>query len=214
MRALALLALLIGVLLSSCTTPSAPPAVDASAKRPANSRDAVELQACRHALHNTRLLTSESARLAATAGGALQRCARPEAQAEPVSPAPSPPAGNAVFTIHFAFAKSEVRLSRNTLRLLLSAVHTAPLIHVRGRTDGAVDSPGESRIARERALAVKALLVQAGVDPARIRATYQPTGDPVADNATAAGQGRNRRVEVEIYRSLPVDLVPADFTQG
>jgi outer membrane protein OmpA-like peptidoglycan-associated protein len=212
MRALALLPLLIGALLSSCTTHSAPPAVDASAKRPANSRDAVELQACRHAVHNTRLLASESARLADATGEALERCARPRVQAEPVSPAP--PAGNSVFTIHFAFAKSEVVLPRDTLRLLLSAAHTAPLIHVRGRTDGAVDSPGESRIARERAMAVKSLLVQAGVDPARIRATYQPIGDPVADNATAAGQARNRRVEVEIYRSLPVDLVPADFTQG
>jgi len=45
--------------------------------------------------------------------------------------------------------------------------------------------------------------VQAGVDPARIRTTYQPIGDHVADNVSADGRALNRRVEIEIYRELP-----------
>jgi hypothetical protein len=45
-------------------------------------------------------------------------------------------------------------------------------------------SPGE------RAAAVRDYLVAAGVDPARIRATYQPAGDHVADNASAGGRNR------------------------
>jgi outer membrane protein OmpA-like peptidoglycan-associated protein len=53
---------------------------------------------------------------------------------------------------------------------------------------------------------VRDYLVAAGVDPARIRATYQPAGDHVADNASAGGRGLNRRVEVELYRALPVAL--------
>jgi flagellar motor protein MotB len=44
------------------------------------------------------------------------------------------------------------------------------------------------------------------VDPSRIRATYQPAGDQVADNASARGRDLNRRVEIELYRALPVAL--------
>ena len=45
-----------------------------------------------------------------------------------------------------------------------------------------------------------------GVDPARIRATYQPVGDHVADNGSDSGRGLNRRVEIELYRALPVGM--------
>ena len=62
----------------------------------------------------------------------------------------------------------------------------------------------ESRIARERANAVRDYLVGVGVDPARIRATYQPAGDHAADNSSPSGKGMNRRVEIEVYRALPV----------
>ena len=87
---------------------------------------------------------------------------------------------------------------------LIDSARAAPLILLRGRTDGSNDSLAESRIARERANAVREYLVSAGVDPARIRATYQPTGDYAVDNASPTGRGMNRRVEVEIYRALPV----------
>jgi outer membrane protein OmpA-like peptidoglycan-associated protein len=56
-------------------------------------------------------------------------------------------------------------------------------------------------------------LVGAGVDPARIRATYQPAGDHVADNTPAGGRNLNRRVEIELYRALPVALKAAAVTQ-
>jgi outer membrane protein OmpA-like peptidoglycan-associated protein len=49
-------------------------------------------------------------------------------------------------------------------------------------------------------------LVGVGVDAQRIRATYQPTGDHVADNANATTKGMNRRVEIEVYRALPVAM--------
>ena len=49
-------------------------------------------------------------------------------------------------------------------------------------------------------------LVAAGVDPARIRATYQPVGDHVADNGSDSGRSLNRRVEIELYRALPIGM--------
>ena len=89
----------------------------------------------------------------------------------------------------------------------------SPLVMLRGRTDGTSDAPAESRIARDRAAAVRDYLVAAGVDPARIRATYQPAGDHVADNVSAGGRGLNRRVEIEMYRALPVALTTAAVAQ-
>jgi outer membrane protein OmpA-like peptidoglycan-associated protein len=62
-------------------------------------------------------------------------------------------------------------------------------------------------------VAVRDYLVAAGVDPARIRATYQPAGDHVADNVSAGGRGLNRRVEIELYRALPVALTTAAVAQ-
>ena len=47
------------------------------------------------------------------------------------------------------------------------------------------------------------LLVQAGIEPARIRTTWQPAGDYAADNELPGGRALNRRVEVEIYRAAP-----------
>ena len=89
---------------------------------------------------------------------------------------------------------------------LIEDARSAPLVLLRGRTDGATDAPAESRIARERANAVRDYLVGAGVDPARIRTTYQPAGDHAADNSSPSGKGMNRRVEIEVYRALPVAM--------
>ena len=86
------------------------------------------------------------------------------------------------------------------------AYRQSPLVVLRGRTDGTTDSPIESRIARERAAAVRDYLAAAGVDPTRIRATYQPAGDHAADNTAATGRAANRRVEVEVYRTAPVPV--------
>ena len=79
---------------------------------------------------------------------------------------------------------------------------------LRGRTDGAIETPGESRIARERAAAVRAYLIAAGIDPQRIRTTYQPVGDYATANTTPMGRALNRRVEIELYRAVPQFTLP------
>ena len=116
--------------------------------------------------------------------------------------------GNAVYTVLFAFGSTEVKVADAAAAPMLAQAREAALVLLRGRTDGVVESATESRIARERAAAVRSYLVQSGVDPARIRTTYQPVGDPAADNAAPAGRALNRRVEIELYRvaSRPVLL--------
>lgn len=190
------------LVLGSCSSPPKPPTVDESSRRPANSAMAVELQVCRNDLHNTRLSATESGRLAESlATTAAQLAARQQALAM----LEAPPA-NRVYAIRFEFGSARVIVPSDTAAALIEDARSAPLVLLRGRTDGSVDSPAESRIARERATAVRDYLVAAGVDAAHIRATYQPAGDHAADNTSTAGRSLNRRVEVEVYRAVPVAM--------
>ena len=195
------------LLLSSCSSPPKPPTVDESSKRPANSAMAVELQVCKSDLQNTRILATESGRLAESNAATLERlAARQQALAAMQAPTFSTPPSNSVFTVRFEFGSTRVVVPADAASALIEEARSAPLVLLRGRTDGATDAPAESRIARERANAVRDYLVAAGVDAARIRATYQPAGDHAADNTSPSGKGMNRRVEIEVYRALPVAM--------
>jgi len=119
------------------------------------------------------------------------------------TPRRSEPVTNAVYTILFSFGSTEVIVPPNSTSELLGHARRAELIVARGRTDGEVENAAESRIARDRAAAVRTYLVQAGIDPARIRTSWQPIGDHAANNRTAEGRALNRRVEVEMYSALP-----------
>lgn len=195
------------LLLASCSSPPKPPSVDESQKRPVNSQMAVELQVCKNDLQNTRLLATESGRLAeSTAATLASVAARQQRLSAKQAPAGQQAKANSIFTVRFDFGSTRVVVASDIAAALIEDAKAAPLVLLRGRTDGTSDAPAESRIARERAAAVRDYLVGAGVDPARIRATYQPAGDHVADNASAGGRGLNRRVEIELYRALPVAL--------
>ena len=195
------------LLLASCSSPPKPPTVDESQKRPINSQMAVELQVCRNDLQNTRLLAAESGRLAESTTATLANlAARQQIIAAMQAPADKPQQANSVFTVRFDFGSTRVAIPADIAAPLVVDAKAAPLVLLRGRTDGSSDAPVESRIARERAAAVRDYLVAAGVDPARIRATYQPVGDHVADNGSDSGRGLNRRVEIELYRALPIGM--------
>ncbi|GAB3759229.1 hypothetical protein GCM10028796_06100 [Ramlibacter monticola] len=201
------------LLLASCSSPPKPPTVDESHKRPVNSRMAVELQVCKHDLQNTRLLATESGRLAETTAATLANTA---ARQQMLAGIQGPPGqrvpANTVFTVRFDFGSTRVVIPADVAAALIEDARASPLILLRGRTDGTSDAPAESRIARNRATAVRNYLVAAGVDPARIRATYQPAGDHVADNASAGGRDLNRRVEIELYRALPIAVSATAIT--
>ena len=193
--------------LASCSSPPKPPTVDESQKRPVNSQMAVELQVCKNDLQNTRLLATESGRLAETTAATLANmAARQQILAAMQGPTGQQPKANSVFTVRFDFGSTRVVIPTDVAATLVEDAKASPLVLLRGRTDGTTDAPAESRIARDRATAVRDYLVAAGVDPARIRATYQPVGDHVADNASAGGRDLNRRVEIELYRALPIGM--------
>ena len=189
--------------LSSCGSPPKPPTVDESQKRPANSAIAVELQTCKSNLQSTRIVATESWRVAEANTANVERMS---ARQQVIAAIASAQTANTVFTIHFDFGSTRVLVPADTAGTLVDAARSAPLVLLRGRTDGNTDSFSESRVARERAVAMRDYLVAAGVDPKRIRDTYQPVGDHAADNSTASGREMNRRVEIEVYRALPVAM--------
>ena len=89
------------------------------------------------------------------------------------APAAQQVKANSVFTVRFDFGSTRVTIPPEVTAALVEDAKASPLVLLRGRTDGTTDAPAESRIARDRAAAVRDYLVAVGVDPARIRATYQ-----------------------------------------
>lgn len=202
-------------LLASCSSPPKPPTADESRKRPVNTAMAVELQVCKNDLHNTRLLATESGRMAEASAAALASISAHQQALAALQRTEQPPhQANSVYTILFAYGSSRVELPPDGTPELVDEARRAPLVVLRGRTDGDIDTHSEARIAKERAAAVKDYLVAAGVDPSRIRPTYQPVGDHLVGNTSAGSRALNRRVEVEVYRVLPLTKALTGPTQA
>lgn len=193
---------LLSLTLAACSSPPKPPKVNESQKRPANAQMAVELQVCKNDLQNTRILATESSRLAETTAATLAHMA---ARQQLLASIQEKAAANSLRIVHFAFNSTQVSIPTAEASALVEEAKSAPLVLLRGRTDGTADSSAESRIAQARANAVRDYLVASGVDPTRIRTSHQPSGDHLADNRTLQGRNLNRRVEIEVYRALPID---------
>ncbi len=190
-------------LLGACSSPPKPPTVDESQKRPANALMAVELQVCKNDLQNTRIQANESNRLAETTTATLAHMA---ARQQLMASIQEKAQANSVRIVHFGFNSTRVSIPTEEALALVEEATAAPLVVLRGRTDGTSDSSAESRIAQARAHAVRDYLIAAGVDATRIRTTHQPSGDHLADNSSQRGRNLNRRVEIEVYRVPPVAI--------
>ena len=83
-------------------------------------------------------------------------------------------------------------------------------ISVEGHTDSLGTEAYNQRLSEERAASVRAALVAGGVDASRITSRGFGETQPVADNGTAAGRQRNRRVEVVVLGAGTL----ADAQQG
>jgi outer membrane protein OmpA-like peptidoglycan-associated protein len=204
------------ILLAGCASsgPPRPPDVDESTRRPINTTQAVELQMCRSSLQNTQISLDQTRLFAQAAcaqnpaglapdrtGGA--RLARAGADVTAFVPTGHGPEANLIWTINFRFNSSAIETSTADLEPMIEAAKKAAVVVLKGRTDGKAENMAESHIARNRAAAVLSLLIKAGVAPGKIRTQYQPVGDYIADNTTAAGQAVNRRVEIELYPVAP-----------
>ena len=69
-------------------------------------------------------------------------------------------------------------------------------IEIRGHTDSVGKYASNMRLSQMRAEAVRQYLISKGIDGGRMRAVGFGPSSPIADNRTAAGRNKNRRIEV------------------
>jgi outer membrane protein OmpA-like peptidoglycan-associated protein len=87
--------------------------------------------------------------------------------------------------------------SLDRLATLLKA-HPELTARIEGHTDSLGGEALNQALSLQRAEAVRQAIVERGVDEGRLSAEGLGPASPIADNATAEGRGKNRRVEVYI----------------
>jgi OOP family OmpA-OmpF porin len=126
----------------------------------------------------------------------------------PAPPPPAPPApvpvsekvsfaAEALFDFDKAIVKPMGKSALDDLLMKLQGMDTEVMITV-GHTDSVGSDTYNQKLSLRRADAVKAYLVSKGVDPARVYTEGKGESQPLADNKTAEGRAKNRRVTVEV----------------
>ena len=121
------------------------------------------------------------------------------------TPAPPPPvaaqkvtyAADAFFDFDKSVLKAEGRAKLDDLVSKIQGINLEVIIAV-GHTDSVGSDAYNQRLSVRRAEAVKAYLVSKGIERNRIYTEGKGEKQPVADNRTAEGRAKNRRVEVEV----------------
>lgn len=107
----------------------------------------------------------------------------------------------AIKNLEFDLGKATIRsTSHATLdRVAALLVEKNFSLKLAGHTDNTGSMALNLRLSKERAEAVKAYLVSKGANPSRIEATGYGPNQPIADNKTAEGRQKNRRVEFTLF---------------
>ena len=141
--------------------------------------------------------------------------AAPAPAPAPAAPAPAPkPAAPAVVATKVTFAadaffdfnksvlKPEAKAKLDDLVGKLKGISLEVIIAV-GHTDAVGSDAYNQKLSVRRAESVKAYLVTKGIEPNRIYTEGKGKKQPVADNKTAEGRAKNRRVEIEVVGTRP-----------
>jgi len=103
--------------------------------------------------------------------------------------------------IYFITNKAVLRKSSNKTLNTIAEVLKADVnlkLSIAGHTDSKGSKGVNNVLSAKRAEAVKKYLVKRGVSEDRLKAEGYGSTRPVADNATAAGRAKNRRVEMKV----------------
>jgi len=74
----------------------------------------------------------------------------------------------------------------------------AYILNIGGHTDNVGKADMNMKLSQDRADAVKAYLIEKGIDGSRLNATGYGSTQPVGDNKTDKGRALNRRVEFKV----------------
>lgn len=135
---------------------------------------------------------------------AASPAAQPVAKAAPAQPAPVPPPApikaaeqaRVLFEFDRAVLTPDARAALNQLVQQAKAMDLEVVIAV-GHADATGSAAYNQRLSERRAGAVKAYMVQQGIDADRIYTEGRGEAQPAASNQTRAGRAQNRRVQIE-----------------
>jgi len=127
----------------------------------------------------------------------------------PPPPPPPPPPSPSPKTMVFGHAalfdfnkadlkpegKEQIKAYREKVKAEMSS---AGKVRVTGYTDSVGKAAYNMKLSLRRAEAVRDYLVSLGVDPGKLEVSGEGMAKPMADNGTAEGRAKNRRVEVEV----------------
>lgn len=106
-------------------------------------------------------------------------------------------AADTFFDFNKSVIKSEAKAKLDDLVDKIKAVNLEVIIAV-GHTDAVGSDAYNQKLSMRRSNAVKAYLINKGVDKTRIYTEGKGEKQPVADNGTKEGRSKNRRVEIEV----------------
>ncbi|MCA0311301.1 MAG: OmpA family protein [Proteobacteria bacterium] len=144
----------------------------------------------------------EAPKAAAPAPAAAAPAPAPAAKAPAPAPAPVAAqkvtyAADAFFDFDKSVLKPEGRAKLDDLVSKIQGINLEVIIAV-GHTDSIGSDAYNQKLSVRRAEAVKAYLISKGIERNRIYTEGKGEKQPVADNRTAEGRAKNRRVEVEV----------------